>query len=109
VTSLPSRTTIVTPIEIAELANYIAALDLIQRAVIRLAALNHTAGELQRTARANDRYLEAIAKGDFQGVADRDKAFHLEIAQAAHNPYFCSYYEWLLGEGQRLSHLHFGL
>lgn len=107
VTNLPNRTTIVTPFEIAEFPNYIAALDLIQRAVTRLAALNHGPDDLARIEKANNEYMAAIAKGDFNGMAELNKAFHLEIAQAAHNPYFHSYYERLLGEGQRLLHLHF--
>jgi DNA-binding GntR family transcriptional regulator len=40
VSILPNRTTLVTPFEIEEFPDYICALDLIQRAVTRLAVLS---------------------------------------------------------------------
>lgn len=40
VSILPNSTTLVTPFEIEEFPDYISALDLIQRAVTRLAALS---------------------------------------------------------------------
>ncbi|ARU88958.1 GntR family transcriptional regulator [Pseudomonas sp. M30-35] len=107
VTSLPNRTLLVTPFEIEEFPKYIAALDLTQRAVTRLAALNRTELDLQRIRQANASYIEAIEHGDFQEMSETNKAFHMEIAKAGRNPYLTRYYEKLLGEGQRLLHLHF--
>ncbi|MGP0173584.1 GntR family transcriptional regulator [Pseudomonas sp. NCHU5208] len=107
VTILPNRTLLVTPFEIEEFPNYIAALDLIQRAVTRLAALNRTEQDLQRIRQANVAYVEALGQGSFEVMSELNKAFHMEIARAGHNPYFTTYYEKLLGEGQRLLHLHF--
>lgn len=107
VTILPNRTTLVTPFEIEEFPKYITALDLIQRAVTRLAALHRTDQDLQRIGQANDAYVRALGGGNFQEMSELNKAFHLEIARAGHNPYFTGYYEKLLGEGQRLLHLHF--
>ncbi|MNC66965.1 transcriptional regulator NanR [compost metagenome] len=40
-------------------------------------------------------------------MSETNKAFHIAIAEAGKNPYFINYYEKLLGEGQRLAHLHF--
>jgi DNA-binding GntR family transcriptional regulator len=40
-------------------------------------------------------------------MSETNKALHMAIAEAGKNPYFISYYEKLLGEGQRLLHLHF--
>jgi len=108
VISLPNRTTMVAPFEIAEFPNYIAALDLIQRTVTRLAAQNRSMEEMKRIEEANQNYLETIAKDDLQGMTEYNKLLHLEIAKAARNPYFYQYYERLLGEGQRLFLLHFG-
>lgn len=51
--------------------------------------------------------MEAVASGDFQAMSELNKAFHMSVAEAGRNPYFISYYERLLGEGQRLLHLHF--
>jgi DNA-binding GntR family transcriptional regulator len=107
VTILPNRTTLVTPFEIEEFPKYISALDLIQRAVTRLAALHRTEADLARIKKADDVYMRAIASGDFQAMSETNKAVHMAIAHAANNPYFVGYYERLLGEGQRLLHLHF--
>lgn len=107
VTILPNRTTLVTPFEIEEFPNYVAALDLIQRAVTRLAALQRSEDDLRRIRAAETAYMESISKGDFQAMSELNKTLHLEIARAGRNPYLTSYYERLLGEGQRLLHLHF--
>lgn len=104
---LPNRTTLVTPFEIEEFPNYISALDLIQRAVTRLAATQHKADDLANIRKADAAYLKAVTSGDFQAMSELNKAFHVSIAQAGRNPYFVNYYERLLGEGQRLLHLHF--
>ena len=107
VTILPNRTLLVTPFEIEEFPNYVSALDLIQRAVTRLAALQRTEDDLVRIRAADAAYLDAVSTGDFQAMSETNKAFHMTIAEAGKNPYFISYYEKLLGEGQRLLHLHF--
>ena len=107
VTILPNRTLLVTPFEIEEFPNYISALDLIQRSVTRLAALHRTDEDLVRIRAADAAYLDAVSAGDFQAMSETNKALHMAIAEAGKNPYFISYYEKLLGEGQRLLHLHF--
>lgn len=107
VTILPNRTTLVTPFEIEDFPNYISALDLIQRAVTRLAATQHNEEDLERIRKADTAYLDAVSSGDFQAMSETNKAFHIVIAEAGKNPYFINYYEKLLGEGQRLAHLHF--
>ncbi|SAL55121.1 GntR family transcriptional regulator [Caballeronia arvi] len=107
VTILPNRTTLVTPFEIEEFPKYISALDLIQRAVTRLAALYRTESDLARIRKADDTYMRAIDSGDFNAMSETNKGLHMAIAHAANNPYFIGYYERLLGEGQRLLHLHF--
>ncbi|WMC09851.1 GntR family transcriptional regulator [Oceanimonas pelagia] len=107
VTILPNRTTIVTPFEIEEFPNYVAALDLVQRAVTRLAAQRRSDEDLARIRAADADYLNAITQGDFQAMSELNKVFHMEIARAGGNRYLTDYYERLLGEGQRLIHLHF--
>ncbi|GLO14895.1 MULTISPECIES: GntR family transcriptional regulator [unclassified Pseudomonas] len=104
---LPNRTTLVTPFEIEEFPNYISALDLMQRAVTRLAAIQHRPEDLEKIRQADAEYLKAVTSGDFQSMSELNKAFHMAIAHAGRNPYFINYYERLLGEGQRLLHLHF--
>ncbi len=107
VTILPNRTLLVTPFEIEEFPHYISALDLIQRVVTRLAALHRTDEDLVHIRAADAAYLNAVSTGDFQAMSETNKALHMAIAEAGKNPYFINYYEKLLGEGQRLLHLHF--
>ena len=107
VTILPNRTAIVTPFEIEEFPNYITALDLIQRAVTRLAALHRTDEDLEKIEAANAVYMEMVYKGDFSAMTEKNKAFHLAIAAAGRNNYLASYYDKLLSEGQRIQHLQF--
>jgi DNA-binding GntR family transcriptional regulator len=107
VTILPNRTAIVTPIEIEEFPSYVAALDLIQRAVTRLAAIQRNEEDLARIRAADAAYLDVISKGEFDMLSEYNKAFHMEVARAGKNPFLGRYYERLLGEGQRLLHLHF--
>jgi DNA-binding GntR family transcriptional regulator len=107
VTILPNRTTLVTPFEIEEFPKYVSAIDLIQRAVTRLAAIHRSEADLARIQKADDIYMQAVDSGDFSAMSETNKQLHMAIAQAANNPYFMGYYERLLGEGQRLLHLHF--
>ncbi len=107
VTILPNRTTLVTPLEIEEFPKYVSALDLIQRAVTRLAALHRTQEDLEILKKADAAYMKAVESGDAEVLTERNKQLHMAIAHAANNPYFVGYYERLLGEGQRLTHLHF--
>lgn len=107
VTILPNRTALVTPFEINEFPQYIAAIDLTQRAVTRLAALNRSDADLQRICQANASYSLALSGSNFQDMSELNKAFHMEIARAGRNAYLTHAYEKLLGEGQRLLHLHF--
>ncbi|AXA66836.1 GntR family transcriptional regulator [Pseudomonas oryzihabitans] len=107
VTILPNRTLLVTPFEIEEFPNYISALDLLQRAVTRLAALRRSEDELQQIKLTDQKYLRAVEDRDYEQMSELNKAFHLQIAKAGKNPYLTNSYERLLGEGQRLLHLHF--
>jgi DNA-binding GntR family transcriptional regulator len=108
VTILPNRTTLVAPFEIEGFPKYISALDLIQRAVTRLAAIHRTGNDLALIRQSDEAFVVAIDSGDFQAMSETNKSLHMAIARAANNPYFLTYYERLLGEGQRLLHLHFG-
>ncbi|MCP3711373.1 FCD domain-containing protein [Paraburkholderia sp. CNPSo 3274] len=96
-----------TPLEIEEFPKYVSALDLIQRAVTRLAALHRRQEDLAILKKADAAYMKAVESGDAEALTERNKQLHMAIAHAANNPYFVGYYERLLGEGQRLTHLHF--
>nr|WP_256349429.1 FCD domain-containing protein [Pseudomonas gingeri] len=63
--------------------------------------------DLARIRAADAVYLDAVGTRDFQAMSELNNAFHMAIAESGKNPYFIGYYEKLLGEGQRLLHLHF--
>ncbi|MBZ9557940.1 MULTISPECIES: GntR family transcriptional regulator [unclassified Modicisalibacter] len=105
VTVLSNRSAIVKPIEFDQLPRYIDALDLVQRAVTRLAAGQRTASDLEAIHAKNQEYMAAVEQSDFCLMSEKNKEFHLRISLAAGNPYFTQYYETLLDEGQRLIHL----
>ncbi|MED5611492.1 FCD domain-containing protein [Pseudomonas sp. JH-2] len=84
-----------------------AAPDLLQRAVTRLAAIQRNDEDLERIRAAETAYMTSITSGDFQAMTEPNKALHMEISRAGKNPCLTGYYERLLGEGQRLSHLYF--
>lgn len=107
VTILPNRTAIVTPFAIEEFPDYISALDLIQRAVTRLAARHRSEDDLVKIEAANAAYMETVYQGDFSAMTEKNKEFHLAIAAAARNNYLATYYDKLLSEGQRIQHLQF--
>ncbi|MEI2264911.1 GntR family transcriptional regulator [Erwinia sp. CGal63] len=107
VTILPNRTAIVTPFAIEEFPDYITALDLVQRAVTRLAAIHRSDDDIRDIEAANEAYMEMVYKGDFSAMTERNKEFHLAIARAAGNNYLAAYYDKLLSEGQRIQHLQF--
>ncbi|MFJ2692186.1 GntR family transcriptional regulator [Pseudomonas sp. NPDC087336] len=90
VTMLPNRTTLVTTFEIEEFPNYIAALDLIQRAVTRLAALQRTDEDLRRIGMARPPIMASLSGADFQAMTELNKNLHMEIEP-----------RWLFGYGPR--------
>ena len=85
VTILPNRTAIVTPFEIEEFPNYITALDLVQRAVTRLAAIHRSDDDILKIEAANEVDMETVYKGDFRAITERHKEVHLAIAAADRN------------------------
>lgn len=106
-TNLPNRTTIVTPFNIEDFPQYISALDLLQRSVTRLAAINRTEDDLQEIKRINQIYVTTLLKKDYQEMFSLNRQFHMQIAKASGNTYLAEYYGKLLEEGQRLLYLQF--
>jgi DNA-binding GntR family transcriptional regulator len=108
---LPSRSTIVTPIDFEGMPHFLDALDLLQRAVTRLAAIRRTKGELQGIIAAaqehEDKVRETIERSDSLPMIEANYNFHLAVAHAGKNPYYTSFYQRLLDEGRRMLHIHF--
>jgi DNA-binding GntR family transcriptional regulator len=107
VVTLPNRSTIVAPIELASFPKYVDALDIAQRVTARLAAELRTDADLEAMASRQRRFEAAVKSGDHLAMSEANKDFHMAIAHAARNPYFAAFYEKLLDQGRRMLHLHF--
>jgi DNA-binding GntR family transcriptional regulator len=107
VVTLPNRSTIVAPIEIASFPKYVDALDIAQRMNTRLAAELRTDVDLETMASRQRRFEVAVRSGDHLAMSETNKDFHMAVAHAGRNPYLASFYERLLDQGQRMLHLHF--
>jgi DNA-binding GntR family transcriptional regulator len=107
VVTLPNRSTIVAPIELASFPKYVDALDIAQRVTTRLAAELRTDADLAAMASRQRRFEAAVKSGDHLAMSETNKDFHMAIAHAGRNPYFTSFYEKLLDQGRRMLHLHF--
>jgi DNA-binding GntR family transcriptional regulator len=108
---LPSRSTIVTPIDFEGMPHFLDALDLLQRAVTRLAALRRTEADLAKIVAAaenhEEKVRETIARSDSLPMIEANHTFHMTVARAGKNPYYTSFYKRLLDEGRRMLHIHF--
>lgn len=103
----PNRTTTVASLNLQDFPSYADALDLLQRANTRLAAIHRNdtdIAELRRLAHAFDASLESYDAVEMSAV---NKEFHMAIAKAGGNRHFIHCYETLLDEGRRLLHLQF--
>jgi DNA-binding GntR family transcriptional regulator len=107
VVTLPNRSTIVAPIEIATFPKYVEALDLAQRINTRLAAELRSEADLKIIARRQREFEAAVKSGDHLAMSETNKRFHMAIASAGRNPYLASFYERLLDQGRRMLHMHF--
>jgi len=107
VVTLPNRSTIVAPIEIATFPAYVDALDIAQRMTCRLAAELRTEADLKAIAGRQRKFEAAVKSGQHLAMSEANKNFHMAIAYAGRNPYFTSFYERLLDQGRRMLHLHF--
>ena len=107
VVTLPNRSTIVAPIEIASFPKYVEALDVAQRMNARLAAALRTEADLKIIAQRQRAFIAAIKSKDHLVMSAANKEFHMAIAEAGRNPYLIAFYERLLDQGRRMLHLHF--
>jgi DNA-binding GntR family transcriptional regulator len=107
VVTLPNRSTIVAPIEIAIFPKYVEALDIAQRMNARLAAELRTDADLKTIARRQWEFVAAIKSGEHLAMSEANKNFHMAIAEAGRNPYLIGFYERLLDQGRRMLHMHF--
>ncbi|MFD0981004.1 GntR family transcriptional regulator [Tropicimonas aquimaris] len=107
VRTLPNRSTIVAPLDIATLPRFVEAVDYLQRAVTRLAARHRTEADIAVMAQAAVDYDAVCPTGEALALSEANKVFHMSIAHAGANPYLAQSYERLLDEGRRILHFHF--
>ncbi|MGB1239630.1 MAG: GntR family transcriptional regulator, partial [Pseudomonadales bacterium] len=107
VNTLPNKSTIIKPLNIEEFPKYMDALDLLQRATHRLAAQLRAPSDLEAIDQCQREFSDAVARGDVVGMIERNRAFHMAIAEAARNPYLTRAYADLLDEGRRVLRLYF--
>ena len=107
VVTLPNRSTIVAPIEIASFPKYVEALDIAQRMNTRLAAELRTDADLKIITRRQLDFEAAVKSGDHLDMSETNKNFHMAIAHAGRNPYLAGFYDRLLNQGRRMLHMHF--
>ncbi|MEP3345682.1 MAG: GntR family transcriptional regulator [Litoreibacter sp.] len=105
--TLSNRSTIVAPIDIGTLPRFIEAIDYLQRATTRLAAIHRTSDQVLQMREAAHIYDVLCQKGEPLALSEANKVFHMTIADAGGNPYLARAYARLLDEGRRLLHLHY--
>jgi len=107
VSTLPNKSTIISPLNIEEFPQYIDALDLLQRATHRLEAILRTDEDLANIDLCQQQFAQAVEDGDVVAMIERNQAFHMAIANASRNSYLGKSYSRLLDEGRRILRLYF--
>lgn len=107
VVTLPNRSTMVAPIELANFPKYVEALDVTQRMHARLAAQLRSDADLKNIADRQREFEAALKTRDHLVMSEANKNFHMAIARAGKNPYLIGFYERLLDQGRRMLHMHF--
>lgn len=110
VLTLPNRSTIVAPLDFRSVPEYLDALDLLQRATHRSAAVCRSEEELHEIEQSDRSFRAAreaaYESGEWLTIIERDYDFHLMIAEAGRNQYFASFYKRVLEEGRRMLYFH---
>jgi DNA-binding GntR family transcriptional regulator len=107
VQTVPNKGTMVTPLNLDEFPAYVDALDLIQRAVFRLAARFRTEDDLRLIRSANDEFRLRVTANDALGMIRQNAKLHLAMAAAGRNRILTDTYRRILDEGRRTLRLYF--
>ncbi|MCW0001491.1 GntR family transcriptional regulator [Pararhizobium sp. YC-54] len=105
--NLPNKGTVVTALSLEEFPQYIDALDLIQRAVTRLAAEFRSKDALVHIRHRQELFRETIVAKDVLGMIQTNMDFHLAIAEAGRNKHLLEAYRRLLISGRRMLRLYY--
>lgn len=107
VQTVPNKGTLVTPLNLDEFPSYVDALDLIQRAVFRLAARQRTDEDLVSIRAANEEFRLQVKANDALGMIRQNATLHLAMATAGRNRILTDTYRRILDEGRRTLRLYF--
>ncbi|MET3595223.1 DNA-binding GntR family transcriptional regulator [Mesorhizobium shonense] len=105
-----NRSTIVAPLDFRSVPEYLDALDLLQRATHRSAAIcrsQRDIEEIETTLVAYEKKAQlSFDTGDWLPLIEGNYNFHFRIAQAGRNQYFVVFYKRILEEGRRMLYFH---
>lgn len=104
-----NRRATVQPLDLAGFPSYLEALDLLQRAVTRLAAERRSDSDLEAIRSAQARYDVVLAEPASLASVEANLAFHQAIARAARSPHLADAYSRVLVEGMRYMALSFSV
>ncbi|MET4806088.1 GntR family transcriptional regulator [Limibacillus sp. MBR-115] len=103
----PNRGHYVSSLDFAEIPKIFEALDVLQSAILQIAATRRSEEHLERMKAVNEEYREASEKGDHTAMTEANHAFHLITAEAAGNRILSSAYESVLNFNLRVTRLIF--
>ncbi len=104
-----NRRATVQPLDLAGFPGYLEALDLLQRAVTRLAAERRSDDDLAAIRQAQTRYDAVLAEPASLASVEANLEFHQAVARAAHSPHLADAYSRVLVEGMRYMALSFSV
>lgn len=104
----PNRGVQVAPVNLMDLPRFAEALSLLQRAVMRAAALRRTVQDLARIDAAYQAFGAASSDRDPLELTLLNRAFHVAIGEASRNRYLAECYARLLDDGTRMLSVPFG-
>ena len=105
--TLPNKNSVVAPLDLESLPDYLDAIELIQRLITRLAAQFRTEDDLIEMRSKQAEFRNALAQADFAEMIESNREFHMAISKAARNKYFDFLHSRLLDDGRRMLHLYF--
>ncbi|RWD66342.1 MAG: GntR family transcriptional regulator [Mesorhizobium sp.] len=97
------RSARIAPLNLDDIPRLFDALLVASRMIDRLAAENRTPADLKRIEAAHRDFESCMYSGDHLERQEANIAFHMAIAEAAHNPYFFDFYRRTLMASSRFS------
>lgn len=102
---LPNVGARVASLSVNEVPQILEALELAQRATTRWAAVRHTDLDMAAIRSGCETFAAAMRHQDFDSMTEANNAFHLAIAQAAHNQLLAGFHYSLQNCSLRLGRL----